>query len=157
MAPLLNQGCLPVTGSGSATSDAEAATCLGTPQIFGKWKKLTGYNGVQPSNAQLEYDFHIMVVERGDKMCEALVVNKAQQYSPRYRADYIHSISEKSLNITYKEVRSDSGIGDETTVSAKYTFGCSNNKRAMTLEYSDGFVETYEIWSSSVNTGDCNP
>lgn len=136
--------CLPVEEN-SQEGGASSSEC-GYDEIFGTWKKTEGYSDGDRSPNRLEYDFQLLVVERGKRMCEAEVVNKAQNQTSNFKADYTHQISERRLEIEYTYSTIDAvRVGDRS--SAEYRLGCRGLKPTLTLEYGSGLIEQYEIWA----------
>lgn len=142
------QACLPVSSTAGSCQSAS---------LYGKWKKIEGYP-VERSDEVLRLSFNLLVIERGKNACESIFVNSAQELDSRFQAEYLHDIEAKSINITYKRVRNDqTDLSLNQSVEAAYSFGCSGKRPTMTLDYSGGLQEVYELWSSTVNSGDCPP
>lgn len=137
--------CLPVENN---EEGATASSECGYDEIFGTWKKIDGYTDGDRSENRLEYDFQLLVVERGNRMCEAEVVNKAQNQTSNFKADYTHDIANRRLDISYTYSTINAlRAGDRS--AADYRMGCRGQKPSMTLEYDSGLVEIYEIWAVS--------
>ncbi|NCN40555.1 hypothetical protein GW916_04830 [bacterium] len=149
----LQVSCLPVSDQ---NSDSAAACSVNgrEPELYGKWKKLTGY-GPDQSSDNLRDDFDVMIIPQGTHMCEAKFVNKAQTYT-RYHATFGHHARNKELDYRITAVgKSDTGLQKNATYDVDYTLGCNGRIPTLRFEYSNGDIETYESWSTKVQVTDC--
>lgn len=134
--------CVPVEDNSESASVSEC----GYDEIFGTWKKVDGYTDGSRTEERLEYDFQLLVIERGRRMCEAEIVNKGQNQTSNFKADYTHQVGDQRLEIdyTYSTINA-VRAGDRS--AANYRMGCSDRRPTMRLEYDSGLIERYELWS----------
>ncbi len=142
--------------SGAGQCDSESQT-VDTYQIFGKWKKLSPYTPSR-GTAELELNYDVLIVERGASagtlttpICTAAVVNGGNTGS-LWKGAYEHNVNGKQIVVTYSE-GADVGSSDTAT----YSFSGSCDETKMTLSYSGGRTETYQLFSTDVTSSDCNP
>jgi hypothetical protein len=146
------------------TGDGQA---VGTYEIFGQWKKISGYTTPR-TKEQLELDFDLLIVRKGNLMCNQKVVNGVFPTEGRwnYLANYTHDIPKKSLDleaILAVNGRLPSLTPDTPISGVTYSFSGSCSKTQMKLRLpgmsaSGGtLVETYELYSKTIDEEDCIP
>jgi hypothetical protein len=143
---------------------SSAASCTGNNfLVFGKWKLVKGYpaswayGGSNPTPQQLQNDYRVLLIERGEDMCMVNVINRALQDPPVFRMKYSHDIAKQVLNIQVFYNGTNLQTWQKESVTYKLT-GCSGAKPILTLTYANGYTETYEVFNRSINGGDCgNP
>jgi len=162
MAVMLNSCFAPTSDTAGAVGSCAAANVT----IFGLWKQVRGYpsdweyGGVNPSKEELQYDFQVLIFERGTagsaglgQMCIIKVNNQGVNTNPNVsasaRGGYTHRVTTKELEIDYTYP------ANAVDKNLTYTLtGCGSRPR-LTLKDSAGREVVYEVYSRTVQSGQC--
>lgn len=153
-------GCAP-TSSVCNTADGSS---VDTYQIFGKWKKISGYT-VPRTTDELKLNFDLLVIKKGKVMCSERVVSGASD-GFNYFANYVQDVPNKKLDLSVVTADSTSHLittlnPDTTITGAQYSFtgSCSSTQLKLRLpgQGTNGGVltETYELYNTSYDDTDC--
>ncbi len=125
----------------------EGSDPINTYKPTGQWKRVV-YNPPR-SQAELELNFDILVVEPGNQVCMTEISNGVQA-GAIFRGSYTHDVSAKSMVFNYEE-----GLSGQETL--RYSFSGSCDSTRMSLTSGDGSVVSYELFNVEANVGDCHP
>ena len=143
----------------AAVSGSDGACASSGVSVYGVWKQITGYpsqwnyGGATPSKTQLTDSYRIMIVERGGQMCGVAVISQGVNVNPTkstvFRAQYAHAIEQKSLEIDYTFPPT------AATQDVTYAITGCGSRPILTLTYTDGRTATFEVFSRTVSSGQC--
>ncbi len=147
-------------GLGSCTpfgEESSSGVCstdgTNTHQFAGAWKKIDGY----PTNrtaAELENSFDLLMIERGDRLCEAEILNLVPQ-GANYRALFTVDVNKRVASVQYDE---DNRLApDAVPTEIRYSFSGSCDQTNLLLRYPNGSFEKYRIYGTNVAVGSCDP
>lgn len=162
-------GALMAIGLSSCFSPGSVGTNTGNScsgnnfYVYGKWKLIKGYpenwgyGGANPTKEQLVNDFRVMMIERGQDMCVLNILNQALQTPPVFRMKYSHDIDKGVMQLGVFWNGNTLENWQKHTVTYKIT-GCTSDNPQLTVTYLSGHTETYEVFSRTIEGGDCgNP
>jgi hypothetical protein len=138
---------------GESSSGVCSSSGENTYKFSGAWKKIYGYESPR-SAAELENDFHLLMIEPGDRLCEAGVSNSVTT-GANYRALFLNNVNKRTVDVQYDEDNQPAPDAEATTI--KYSFSGSCGDTQLTFRYPDGAVEKYELFNSTVELGSCDP
>jgi hypothetical protein len=140
-------------GEDSAGAGLCSTTGINTHRFAGSWKKVYGY-ATPRTDEELETNFDLMLIEPGDRMCEAEVINSAQT-NANYRALFAIDVNDRTISVQYDE--NNAPAPDATPTVVRYSFSDSCDETKLILRYPNGTFEKYEIFGTSVPIGSCDP
>ena len=143
-------GCTPF---GNSSSGVCSSTGDSTYKFSGAWKKTYGYESPR-TPAELENDFHLLMIEPGDRLCEAGISNSVTT-GANYRALYVNNVNKKIIDVQYDEDNLPAPEAEVTTI--KYSFSGSCGDTQLTLRYPNGAIEKYELFNDTVELNSCDP
>lgn len=123
---------------------------MDTRTIFGKWKKVSGYEEPK-SPKELELNYDVLIVEMGAILCQTQVIN-GMQASSLYKASYSHDIDSKSLDMTFL----DGETKGSENVSYSFSGACNNTRMTLSHTESGEDPEVFELITKKVNSNDCS-
>jgi len=135
-------GCALATGCAKndgtcKVSDTEAVNTY-TP--IGKWKKIGGY-AISKTEEELELNYEQLFIEPGTKACLTEIRNRAS-FQSIFNGTYTNSVSSKKLTLP-----------DNTQPTYSFTGQCNDTE--MTLSYSNGASEVFQLLDPNIGVGDC--
>lgn len=144
-------------GSSAGNCTTAEGTVVNTYHVTGKWKKVSPYSPSR-STTELATNFYLLIAEDGVSLgtvtapiCMGNYVNNGLSTVP-FRGVFENDVKNKKITITYNE-----GQGAGSSAVATYSFSGSCDDTRMTLSYTGGTSEIYQIYDPAVNAGDCNP
>lgn len=157
-------GCAPPAGSG-ATCKAADGSVVDPYEIFGQWKKISGYTTPR-SATQLKLDFDLLIVKKGDLFCSLSVKNGGIQ-GWNYLGNYTHDIPSKKLDWELVTANSDfelPGLTPDTSITGvgySFTGSCSDVQMKLRVPGAGSggvdLIETYELYNKTYEDTDCVP
>jgi hypothetical protein len=145
------------TTIGKMCKDSSGAM-VNIQQIYGQWKKISGYIDGVDEEDQRDEDFNILIVEKGGAMCQVTITSLGTQAisatdPENYVAKYINKVSDDTLDITYSK-----GAAGAKGDFATYSFSGDCNNPTMTFSYEPGSSlkdETFRLQTKNVAQETC--
>jgi hypothetical protein len=122
---------------------------LDTHVIFGAWRKIDGYNPTR-TEKELELNFDLLYVERGNRTCGVSFINGAPQSAATFKANYTHDVNNKKLTLTATG-------GTVAGTQVTYSFLGECNTTQMIYQYNTGKREVFESYNRDLPPGSCDP
>lgn len=132
--------------SASGVCKDSSGNTINTHEIFGQWKKVSGYLGGEKSAEELKYNYSVLMVEKGSAICQVSVVNRTAQAvkstdQEAYVATYSHDINARTLSMTYT-----AGAAGASSDQAVYSFSGDCSSPKLVLSYPGNSALSQEVF-----------